>query len=59
MGEVSGLVDGRMDEESVEDDWLADGAAEVEDMKEGGRVLEEYAEDGLKEEGVDEAMTRR
>lgn len=47
-----------MDEASVEDEWPADCAAEEEDTKDGGRVEEEYAEDGLTERGVDEAMTR-
>ncbi len=45
-----------MDEVSVEDDWLADGAAEEEDAKDGGRVVEEYAKDGLIDGGADEAM---
>lgn len=57
VGEVSGLVDGRMDEVSVEDDWHADWAAEEEDAKEGGRVVEEYAGDVLIAGEVDEAMT--
>lgn len=57
MGEVSGLVDGRMDEATVQADWLADIAAEEEDAKEGGRVVEEYAKDGVLEGGVAEALT--
>lgn len=54
---MSGLVDGRMDEVSVEDDRPADWAAQEEDTKEEGRVEEEDAGDGLIEGGVDEAMT--
>lgn len=57
MGEVSGLVDGRMGEASVQADWLADIAAEEEDTKEGERVVEEYAKDGALEGGVAEALT--
>lgn len=52
VGEVRGLVDGRMEEERVEDDCPMDWAAEV-DAKEGGRVEEEYAEHGLREGGED------
>lgn len=58
VGEVRGLVDGRMDEASVEDDWQADWAVEEEDTKEGGRVEEECAEDWLIEGREDEEMTR-
>lgn len=43
-GEVSGLLDGRMDEESVADDW-ATHWEEEDDTKEGGRVAEDCAED--------------
>lgn len=46
MGEVSGLVDGRMDEATVQADWLADIAAEEEDAKEGGRVVESMVHTG-------------
>lgn len=46
VGEVRGLVEGRMEEESVAEDWLADWAAEGEDMKEVGRVAEECEEAG-------------
>lgn len=59
VGEVRGLVDGQMDEASVEDDWQADWAVEEEDTKEGGRVEEQCAEDWLIEGGEDEGMTRR
>lgn len=38
------------------DDWSADWAAGEEVTKEGGRVEEEYAEDGLIQAGVGEAM---
>lgn len=55
-GEVSGLVEGRMDEESVEDDWAAHWVEE-DDAKEGGRVAEEYVEEHV-ELGVEEATVR-
>lgn len=59
VGEVRGLVDGRMDEVSVGEDWPADWTEEEEeDTKEGGRVEEGCARDGLIAGGVDEAMTR-
>lgn len=48
-GEVSGLVEGQMDEPRVWDDGPDDWAAEEEDTREGGRVEEEYAEDGVVE----------
>ena len=56
MGEVSGLVDGQMDEKSVvEEDLPAAWAVEEEETKEGGRVEEEWAADGLTEGGVEGA----
>lgn len=58
MGEVRGLVEGRMDEESVEDEWPGDWAAEEGDANEEGRVEEEgYGQDGLTEGGMDGGTT--
>lgn len=55
-GEVSGLVDGRMEEASVEAECSPEWAAEEGDAKEGGRVEEEYGTDGVLERGDAEAL---
>lgn len=56
VGEVSGFVDGRMDEASVEEDWPVDWEAEEEDTEEEGRVVWQYTEDWLLERRVAEAL---
>lgn len=55
-GDVSGLVDGRIDEVSVEDEYPLhwEVVEEEEDTKEGGRLGDEYWEQGLTEGGVDD-----
>lgn len=57
VGEVSGLVDGRMDEARVEDHWAADGEVEEDIVKEAGSVVEEYTEGGLEEGRLAEVPT--
>lgn len=45
VGEASGWAHGRMGEASVADDWPADWGAGEKEAKEGGRVVEEKAEE--------------
>ena len=57
--QTDGWVDGQMDEESVvEEDFLVGWAAEEEERRQGGRVEEECALDGLTEGGVDGGKVR-
>lgn len=56
VGEVSGFVDGRMDEASVEEDWPVDREAEEEDTEEEGRVVGQNTEDWLLERRVAEGL---
>lgn len=57
VGEVSGLVDGRMDEARVEDHWAAGGEVEEDIVKEAGSVVEEFAEGELEEGRLAEVPT--
>lgn len=52
VGEASGLVQGRTGEASVADDWPADWGAEEKEAKEGGRVVEEKAEEAEEAGGL-------